>query len=257
MLNQPTYITKFFDPESIHYLQQGSIRFGSLSSYQSEEESSLEGRIDPTEGVSNVQLRMSKEGVSDIQIPGMFADKTSRIYADGASIGPFQAKGFVFSTCIGPYTVKQHKRMLFPSEDGYPGNPSLTGFVTFNAEKLFLAIEQYGEQNLGMPAWDDFAWLLAGNVTYGPKTVDRYINSGHRWSLPGFDEYTGMVFTKRPFFRPESEHRFVIAKETPEVPSQREAVIITHSSIIDAMITPPTIIPQETIEKWRLLATQP
>ena len=240
------YITKFFDQGSLHHYQAGSLRIGTLEYYSAEENRIQQGaRYDPNEGKYSGAYEQVTPWVTDIDVPGIRVAPGSRASLEGASFGN-TINTYVFCSSIGQYSEALHRSILCPSPNGYPGNASLVGFVTFRTEELMEALSETAMRTFGLPlSADQSPWLHYGRVTYGERHRIESLSSGKRglsWEPR---------FVKSHFFEPEKEFRMILNKDFPNSPTAGAASFsLKGPEIISAMCDGPRLIPLHERDRW-------
>jgi len=245
MNNSVTYLTKFFEAESLNYFNVGSLRFGSLEYYAAEENRATQGaRLDTGEGSYVTNIDHDGSWLSDIDFMGIKADKTSRISIKGGTISGRQ-NAHVLCTSLGPYSIKLHRSILCPSKNGYEGNANLVGYVTFDGQKLLTALITIACREYGLSEKSVGSWTRNGPVQYGDREKTSKLWSGKR----GMD--WDPVFTKPPLFAPENEHRITLNKDYPRYPERGlNGFNLVGPEILDAMIFQPRLISLEERDVW-------
>ncbi len=245
------YVTKFFEKESLPYFEKGSVRFGTLGWYAAEENRTLQGaRLDTGEGSSTIVLSTAGESVEDLCYGPFDLKGPADISLDNIHISN-EINAYVFCSSNGEYSTELHRSILCPSANGYPGNPNLTGYVTFNKGKLLKALFDIAARNYDLPrplptmSGVLTNWMSADLISYGDRTRDEIVTSGYRG--PSWDA----CYVKPRFFTPENEFRVILNKDHPScVPEDADGFILEGPEILDAMCIPPSIISDAERQSW-------
>ena len=240
------YVTKFFEANDLHFLQEGSLRIGTLKWYADEENRLTQGaRLDTGEGHFSGTYEHSNEWVQDVDLPGILIEKGAKGQFQHASFGN-TLNAYVLCSSIGSYTTELHRSLVCPSENGYPGNSKLTGFVTFDTYKLMEALSEVAMRTFKLPlSCKEAAWLHYSPVQYGSRHRTEQVVSGQKglsWNP---------IYTKPPLFRPENEFRITLNKDFPSnVQPEAEPFNLKGPEILEAMCFLPMLVADKERDRW-------